>query len=129
MPWGILRNGLIGLLALLLAGFFGFVGWNKAFASLADLAPHHAWTVHLPEWLGRLVGWSEMVLAAGLLLAPVPASRREGQICALALVINQAAALLVHLVYNEAAALPQNALLITMLLGLRALTRVNGENI
>lgn len=90
MAGAVLRKGAAAMLALLLAAFFGFVGWNKAFAPLAELARHGAWTVHLPEWLGRLVGWSELALAAAL----------------------------VHLARGETAALPQNAVLIVILLAL-----------
>lgn len=116
MAGAVLRKGAAAMLALLLAAFFGFVGWNKAFAPLAELARHGAWTVHLPEWLGRLVGWSELALAAALLAVPVrPAI---GRIAALALVANQIAAGLVHLARGETAALPQNAVLIVMLLAL-----------
>lgn len=116
MAGAVLRKGAAAMLALLLAAFFGFVGWNKALAPLADLARHGAWTVHLPEWLGRLVGWSELALAAALLAVPVRPS--IARIAALALVANQIAAGLVHLARGETAALPQNAVLIVMLLAL-----------
>ena len=116
MAGAVLRKGAAAMLALLLAAFFGFVGWNKAFAPLAELARHGAWTVHLPEWLGRLVGWSELALAAALLAVPVRPS--IARIAALALAANQIAAGLVHLARWETAALPQNAVLIVMLLAL-----------
>ena len=116
MAGAVLRKGAAAMLALLLAAFFGFVGWNKEFAPLAELARHGAWTVHLPEWLGRLVGWSELALAAALLAVPVRPS--IARIAALALVANQIAAGLVHLARGETAALPQNAVLIVMLLAL-----------
>lgn len=116
MAGAVLRKGAVMLLALLLAAFFGFVGWNKAFAPLAELARHGAWTVHLPEGLGRLVGWSELALAAALLAVPVRPS--IARIAALALVLNQIAAALVHGALGETAALPQNAVLIVMLLAL-----------
>lgn len=116
MAGAVLRKGAVMLLALLLAAFFGFVGWNKAFAPLAELAHHGAWTVHLPEGLGRLVGWSELALAAALLAVPVRPS--IARIAALALVLNQIAAALVHGALGETAALPQNAVLIVMLLAL-----------
>lgn len=116
MAGAVLRKGAVMLLALLLAAFFGFVGWNKAFAPLAELARHGAWTVHLPEGLGRLVGWSELALAAALLAVPVRPS--IARIAALALVLNQIAAALVHGALGETAALPQNAVLIVILLAL-----------
>lgn len=95
------------ILAVPLAAFFAFVGWNKAFAPLADLARHGAWTVHLPQWLGRAVGGSELACAALLLV----------------LVANQACAAAVHLAHGEAAALPQNAVLMALLIALAWLGR------
>lgn len=97
------------ILSLPLAAFFAFVGWNKAFASLADLAKYGAWTVHLPEPVGRGVGWSEMACAIALL---VPRAR---PIAALLLIANQLAAAAVHLAHGETGALPQNAVLILLL--------------
>jgi hypothetical protein len=114
MPSAVCR-ALIAVLCIALAAFFGFVGWNKAFAPLEDLARYHAWTVYLPEWLGRLVGWSEMVLAAGLLLILFPARRSLARIAALTLIANQLCAGAVHALYGETAALPQNAVLIALL--------------
>ena len=96
-------------LALMLAAFFGFVGWNKAFATLSDLASYGAWTVHLPEAAGRIVGWSELACAVGLLIP------RTKFCVAAALIANQIAAAAVHLAYDETAALPQNAVLVALL--------------
>lgn len=114
MPSAVCR-ALIAALCLLLAAFFAFVGWNKAFALLADLARFGAWTVFLPEWAGRLVGWSEMALAAGLLSIFVPRRRNIARWSALLLFANQAVAALVHLTHGETAALPQNGVLIALL--------------
>ncbi|MFM6933641.1 MAG: DoxX family protein [Novosphingobium sp.] len=114
MPSAVCR-ALIAALCLLLAAFFAFVGWNKAFASLADLARFGAWTVFLPEWAGRLVGWSEMALAAGLLAVFGPRRRTIARWSALLLIANQAVAALVHLTHGETAALPQNGVLIALL--------------
>lgn len=114
MPSAVCR-ALIAALCVLLALFFAFVGWNKAFAPLEALAQHHSWTVFLPEWLGRVIGWSEMILAAGLLAALVPARRRFARLAALALIANQIAAAAIHALHGEAAALPQNAVLIALL--------------
>jgi hypothetical protein len=102
--------------ALLLAAFFAFVGWNKAFAPLADLVRYGSWTVWLPEWLGRLVGWSEMALALGIVGMLHESFRRIGRLAAWALVANQIVAALVHLAHGELSALPQNAVLIALLL-------------
>ncbi len=115
MPTAVCR-ALIAVLCLLLAAFFAFVGWNKAFAPLADLAKYGAWTVHLPELAGRLVGWSEMASAALLLIAPFNLSRPLARVAALALVANQLVAGAFHLARAETGALPQNAALILMLI-------------
>lgn len=111
-----LRRVVAVIFALALAAFFAFVGWNKAFATLADLARYHAWTVYIPEALGRAVGWSEMALAAGLLGALVPACWTMARASALLLVANQVMAATVHIAQGEADALPQNGLLIAALL-------------
>ena len=104
-------------LAVLLAAFFSFVGWNKAFAALADLARYGAWTVWLPEWLGRLVGWSEMACAVALLTIFVPGRERIARAAAAILAANQVVAAAMHLVHAELGALPQNAVLVALLLG------------
>lgn len=103
------------LAALLLGAFFGFVGWSKATAPLAELARHHAWTIYLPEWLGRLVGISEVILALGLLAMLVPARRAVARWSTLLLIANQVCAGAVHAWQGEFAALPQNAVLIGLL--------------
>lgn len=114
MPSAVCR-ALIAVLRAPLALFFGFVGWNKAFAPLADLARYHAWTVYLPEWLGRAVGWSEMALALGL-LAGLLGKPGIARLSALLLIANQIAAALVHLLKSETAALPQNVMLFALLI-------------
>jgi DoxX-like family len=124
MPSAVCR-ALIAALCLLLAAFFAFVGWNKAFASLADLARYGAWTVFLPEWAGRVVGWSEMALAAGLLSIFVPRRRTIARWSALLLIANQVAAALVHLTHGETAALPQNGVLIALLFAVAIFARPN----
>jgi hypothetical protein len=124
MPSAVCR-ALIAVLCLLLAAFFAFVGWNKAFASLADLARYGAWTVFLPEWAGRLVGWSEMGLAAGLLSIFVHRRRTIACWSALLLIVNQIVAALVHLTHGEAAAMPQNGVLIALLFAFAIFARPN----
>nr|WP_246448022.1 DoxX family protein [Novosphingobium flavum] len=105
----------------MLAAIFGFVGWNKAFAPLAELARHGAWTVHLPAALGRAVGWSELVCALALLGAVLPAGLCWCRSAALVLIANQLIAAAVHTVRGETAALPQNGVLIALLLLVAAL--------
>lgn len=99
-------------LALLLAAFFGFVGFFKTFAPLSTLAEHHAWTIALPEWLGRLVGITELGAALALLASAI--WPRAGRWAAASLIANQACAATVHLARGEAAALPQNLLIVAV---------------
>ncbi len=110
--------------ALLLAAFFAFVGYHKAFAPLAQ---HRVWTLALPEWLGRTIGWSELLLAAILLSIAVPRLCAWAGMAALLLVINQMAAAAVHWSRAETDALPQNAVLVALLVlvGLAARHRQN----
>lgn len=114
MPSAVCR-ALIAVLCLVLGLFFGFVGWNKAFAALPDLARYGAWTIYLPEGLGRLIGWSEIILAAGLLTIFLPRHRGWARLAALVLIANQLCAGAVHYLNGETAALPQNAVLIVLL--------------
>jgi len=102
-------------LTLPLAAFFAFVGWHKTVDSLADLARYHAWTVWLPERLGRLVGLGEIACAAGLLAGVWRRRRRLAGVAALVLVANQAIAAAIHARHGETGALPQNAVLIALL--------------
>ena len=110
-----LRRIALAVLALPMAAFFGFVGWHKSVDSLADLARYHAWTVWLHEWLGRLVGLSELLCAVALLVALHPRGRRIAGLSGAVLIVNQLAAAAVHLAHGESAALPQNAVLIALL--------------
>lgn len=100
------------LLSLILAAFFLFVGAMKAFAPIPELVQHHAWTVHLPYYLGRAVGWSEMgcslLLIAGLIRPSV------GMFGAATLLINQICAAIMHLGQHEYGALPQNAVIMAV---------------
>lgn len=105
--------GVFAGLCLLLAAFFGFVGFMKATASSADLARYGAWTVHIPPVLGRAVGWSEIALALALLggLLPRPGPRLSALAAGL-LLLNQIVAAMVHANRGELSALPQNMALI-----------------
>lgn len=103
------------LLSLPLAAFFGFVGWMKASAPIAILAQHGAWTVRVPEPLGRAVGVSEIVCALLLLVGLLPRRARIGAAAALVLIANQFVAAAVHASAVEAHALPQNVVLVAAL--------------
>ena len=110
-------RALVSTIAVLLAAFFLFVGWNKAFAALAALARYGAWTVWIPAWLGRLVGWSEMACAVALLATLVPGWERIARAAAVILVANQLVAAAMHFAHAEPGALPQNAVLVALLVG------------
>lgn len=97
------------LASCLLGLFFLFVGYMKAFAPLAELMQHHAWTIYLPEPIGRAIGWSELGCALLLLIGiPRPAA---GWIGAVALLFNQMVAAAVHGWMGEVQSLPQNAVI------------------
>lgn len=116
------------LASCLLALFFLFVGYMKAFAPLAELMRHHAWTVYLPESVGRAIGWSEMGCALLLLIGIArPALARIG---AVTLLFNQMVAAAVHGWMGEAQSLPQNAVIamICVLLALQSGHRITGAN-
>lgn len=107
------------LASCLLGLFFLFVGYMKAFAPLAELMQHHAWTVYLPEPVGRAVGWSEMVCALLLLIGIArPAAARVG---ALALLLNQMVAAAVHGWMGEVQSLPQNGVIVLICIMILAL--------
>ena len=112
------RHGLtvgVALVAAVLAAFFAFVGYHKAFSPLAELAQHRVWTLALPEWAGRIVGGSELLCAILLLGYGVACTRMWAAAGALALIVNQLVAAAVHASRGEADAMPQNAILIGLL--------------
>jgi hypothetical protein len=120
------RRIVASALALLLAAFFGFVGFFKTFAPVSTLARHHAWTSGLPEWFGRAVGVSELAaalaLAAGALWPrATPASRWAAGY----LILNQACAAAIHLSRGEGPALPQNAVIAALCVTAILLTPVH----
>ena len=109
------RQVAVALPGLPIAAFFGFVGWNKAFAPMAELQMHHAWTVHVPWWIGRPMGWAEMAAAFGLAVGLAPRAWPVTRLAALALIANQIAAAWVHVRNGEAVALGQNLILVLAL--------------
>lgn len=133
MPVRSLLTVLAILVATLLAAFFGFVGYHKSFAPLAELAQHRVWTLALPAWAGRLVGASELLLAGALLAMLLPRFRAWAALAAALLIVNQLAAAGVHWSRGEGDALPQNVVLIVLLalVGLVARTqqKPSGETI
>lgn len=117
--FALVRLGLIVVLTLPLALFHGFVGWHKAFSSHAELVMHKAWTAHLPEALGRAVGWLEMALTLVLTLALIaallrPRLARMGAMACGALVLLEAISLLTHQIANDGAPALQNVVTIVV---------------
>lgn len=100
---------------LLMAAFFGFVGYFKALGPWEVLEEHHAWVTDLPPTLARAIGWSEIVLGVLLLAAAVPRLRRISVWAAVVLVFNQLYATWVHISRQEFDALPQNAVIVVLL--------------
>lgn len=105
--------------SLLLAAFFAFVGYYKAFASLEELARHSAFTTYLPIILGKAFGWFEMTAAVVLLVGSLwnPA-RRAHAIAALLLAVEQVFSSWIHWVHGEMGMIGQNTVLIVVLLAL-----------
>ena len=124
MPKGWIRWVLMAVLALPLAAFFGFVGYYKAFAPIEELARHSAFTVHLPVLLGKALGWLEMAGALALLSGlAIRAARPVQGAFAWALAAEQVVSSIIHLQHDEAAMLPQNGVIIVMLVGIALLGR------
>ncbi len=103
------RNLWCVLLALPLAAFFAFVGWHKTVSPLSDLAKHGAYTAHLPEWLGRLAGVTELLCALALVAGIVPRWRSAAKWGALYVFGSQIIAGTIHIMYGETQSLPANA--------------------
>lgn len=107
----LVRLALLAPLTLLLAAFHGFVGWHKVFSSREELMRHTAWTVHLPEWLGRIVGISELALTLLLLLALVrPRYSRLGMLAACGFIALELVSTVTHQIAQDGASLSQNLL-------------------
>jgi DoxX-like family len=106
------KHAVYAFAAVALAAFFAFVGWHKAFSSMADLARHGAYTAHLPEWIGRVAGWMEMAGAVALVAGIYPGWRaRLVPPAALFFILSQIASSIIHVQHDEAHMLPQNALI------------------
>jgi hypothetical protein len=109
--------------ALPLAGFFGFVGWHKTFDSMLDLTRYHAWTAHVPEWIGRPIGLSELAGSLALLAAAYPPYWRWTRIAALWLASTQIVSTAIHVQHQEADFVHQNSLLFAALILVAVLVR------
>lgn len=124
-PGRLMKAGRLLLLAALtlpVCAFHGFVGWHKAFAPREELVRHSAWTVHLPDWLGRTVGWVELGLCVVLLAALLrPSLARAGVQACLAFVLLELIAALVHFTSQDGGSLTQNAVSVAVTLLLAGL--------
>ncbi len=105
----------LALLVVPIGAFSLFVGWNKALAPLPVLAEHSAWTIHLPVFVGRAIGWLELLAAAIFFIALVLARlSRIGMYAALWITLNNIVAAIVHVIFAEWHTLPQSAVVITL---------------
>lgn len=112
---GVLQLAGLALLTLLLGAFHGFVGYHKAFSTLEELVEHAAWTMHLPMWLGKTVGWVEMLVTAALLVALVrPPLARLGAWCCIVFILMELVAAVTHYITQDGGSLTQNAVTISL---------------
>ena len=112
---GVARLVALGALTLLLCAFHGFVGWHKAFSTHEELVQHAAWTMHLPMWLGKSVGWIEMAVTAALLVAMVrPRLARTGLWACITFIAMELAATVTHYLTQDGGSLVQNAVTISL---------------
>lgn len=114
MP-ALVRLAMIVPLTLLLAAFHGFVGCHKTFSSREELIKHTAWTVHLPDWLGKIIGLIEMGLTVALLAALLrPHLSRTGQLACYAFIALELISTATHQITQDGASLPQNVVSILL---------------
>jgi DoxX-like family len=95
---------------VVLAMAFGFFGFMKATLPMAELARHGAWVAHLSPAIARAVGVSEMVCA--IAISPLVSWRHVSIVraSAMLLLLNQCAAISMHLLNGQPGALALNAL-------------------
>lgn len=112
---GALRLVVMAALTLLLGAFHGFVGWHKAFSTHEELVQHSAWTMHLPMWLGKSVGWVEMAATAAMVAALLrPRLARVGVWSCLYFIVMEVVAAATHYVTQDGGSLVQNAVAISL---------------
>ncbi len=119
------------VLALPIAGFSLFVGYNKALAPMEVLVEHLAWTMHLPVAIGKAVGWLELLAAIVLILSLfLRRLYRAGFYAAVWIALNHAVAAVVHVSAREWSTLTQSAIVISLCLVLAWLCarRMGAEN-
>ena len=97
---------------VLLAAMFGFAGFTKLTAPMADLAGMMPWTAVVGEPLTRFVGTSELLGAIGLLLpALFKVQPKLSALAAAGLTTVMILAALFHLSRGEYGVIPINAVL------------------
>jgi hypothetical protein len=107
-----IRHIVYTLITLPIAAFFAFVGYHKAFSSMADLARYGAYTAHLPEWIGRILGWAEIASTLALLAGINPQWRsRLVPPAGWFIILSQVVSSFIHIQHDEMSALPQNAVI------------------
>lgn len=109
------RRLLVIVPGLPLAAFFGFVGYYKAFAPQAELLEHHAWTSHVPWWIGRPMGWTELAGAVALVAGVTARAWPATSIAAAWLAASQIVSSWIHVHNGESDALGQNLFLFVAL--------------
>lgn len=109
------RRLLVFVPGLPLAAFFGFVGSYKAFAPQAELLAHHAWTAHVPWWIGRPMGWTELAGAAAMIAGVTTRAWPATTIAAAWLAASQIVSAWIHVRNGEGDALGQNLFLFVAL--------------
>jgi uncharacterized membrane protein YphA (DoxX/SURF4 family) len=108
-------NIALWVVQVLLAGFYAFVGYTKAFGAIPDLTAMMIWPGDYPA-LTRFVGWAEIAGALGLIL---PALTRVMPVltplAAAGLSLIQVFAIVFHATRGETAmTLPMNLVLLAL---------------
>lgn len=102
--------------AVLLAAFYGFAGFNKISQTIPALsAMMGAWPAALPEWAVRTIGSLEISGALGLILPSLTRILPKlTPIAAACFVLLQIGAMITHISLGEANVLPVNIVLLLL---------------
>lgn len=125
-PVPLWRRLAVVLIGWPLAVFFGFVGWHKSFATMAELATYHAWTARVPEWIGRPIGWLEMGCALALLASVSMGVWPVARWLALVVASTQIISTAIHIQHDETGFIGQN---VVLGLGLLAIFWLTGRSV
>lgn len=107
------------LLRYLIGAFIIFVGYWKGFGPIPALTEHHAWVAGFPDWFARTIGYLE-IISGIIIILPNKFNPRPYllNIACLWLAFNQPVSSAVHYVRGELDSLPQNALIVAILLAI-----------